>query len=140
MKHRTNKITFGSGIDANSMMMRKLMKNFIRASHIETTIPRAKALKIYMDRVVSKALVYTESNKNYLLRYFPEKMYQRVLFTQIGPALSKIRGGYVRIIRLSQRDNDGAMMARMEWAHPVVVDWENIQPIQKKKEKVTKAK
>lgn len=123
MRHRTNKFTFGSGIDANSMLMRKLMKNFIGSSHIETTIARAKALKVYMDRIVSKTRVYSESNKNYLLRYFPEKKYQKVLFDQIGPAIAKISGGYVRIVRLGQRDNDGAMMARVEWAHPVVIDW-----------------
>ena len=125
MQHRTNKFTFGSGIDANSMLMRKLMKNFISSSQIETTITRAKALKVYMDRIVSKTRVYSEYNKNYLLRYFPEKKYQKVLFDQIGPAVAKISGGYVRIVRLGKRDNDGAMMARVEWAHPVVIDWEN---------------
>jgi len=125
MQHRTNKFTFGSGVDANSMLMRKLMKNFINSSRIETTISRAKALKVYMDRIVSKTRVYSESNKNYLLRYFPEKKYQKVLFDQIGPAIAKISGGYVRIVRLGQRDNDGAMMARVEWAHPVVIDWES---------------
>lgn len=119
MKHRTHKYTFGQGTDANSMMMRKLMKNFIKSSHIETTITRAKALKVYMDRIVSKSRVYSESNKNFLLRYFPEKDFQRVLFTQVGPAVAKISGGYVKIVRLSHRDNDGAMMARLEWAHPV---------------------
>lgn len=138
MKHRTHKYTFGSGIDANSMLMRKLMKNFIRASHVETTITRAKALKVYMDRIVSKTRVYTESNKNFLLRYFPEKDYQRVLFTQIGPAVEKINGGYVRIVRMSKRDNDGAMIARVEWAHPVVVDWENIKPIKKESKEIKK--
>jgi|GEM_PF-436032 len=131
MRHRTNKFTFGAGIDANSMMMRKLMKNFIRSSHIETTITRAKALKVYMDRIVSKTRVYSEANKNYLLRYFPEKKYQRVLFNQIGPAVAKISGGYVRIVRLGRRNNDGALMARLEWAHPVVIDWENSKSMQK---------
>ena len=132
MRHRTNKFTFGSGIDANSMLMRKLMKNFMSSSHIETTIARAKALKVYMDRIVSKTRVYSESNKNYLLRYFPEKKYQKVLFDQIGPAIAKISGGYVRIVRLGQRDNDGAMMARVEWAHPVVIDWESKKKSSKK--------
>src|SRR3989339_384017 len=131
MKHRTNKKKFGGGSDANKMMMRKLMKNFISASHIKTTVPRAKALKIALDRIVSKARTYTESNKNYLLRFFPEKKYQKVLFQQIGPALSKVSGGYVRIIKLNQRDNDGAMMAQIEWAHPVVVDWESMKPKKK---------
>lgn len=138
MKHRTHKYTFGQGTDANSMMMRKLMKNFIKSSHIETTITRAKALKVYMDRIVSKTRVYSESNKNFLLRYFPEKDFQRVLFTQIGPAVAKISGGYVRIVRLTHRDNDGAMMARLEWAHPVVVDWENKKSPKKSEVKTPK--
>jgi len=96
-----------------------------------------------MDRIVSKTRVYSESNKNYLLRYFPEKKYQKVLFDQIGPAIAKISGGYVRIVRLGKRDNDGAMMARVEWAHPVVIDWENKKSSKKtnqtKKDKLSSA-
>lgn len=123
MIHKTKKIKFKNGQDSNSMIMRKLMYNFLRDSRITTTEARAKALKMYLERIISKAKEKTESNKNYILRYFPNKKIISVLFDQVGPAFANINGGYVKIVRLSQRENDAAMMVQLLWAHPVVVDW-----------------
>lgn len=144
MRHRIRKNTFQSGIDGNSMLMRKLMKNFFRDSRITTTLSKAKVLKVNIERVITKTKVFSESNKNYLLRYFPEKTYQSVLFKQIGSALVKINGGYVRVVRLNNRNNDGAISARVEWAHPVVIDWKNdvaqkkIKKLEEKTPKINK--
>lgn len=133
MKHRTKKIKFHSGADSNKMILRKMMRNFFMYAHIETTEKRGKILKRFLDRVVSKTREQTESNKNYLLRYFPEKKIIETLFSQVGPAVKDIAGGYVRIVRKNQRENDGAMMVRVEWAHPVVIDW-NDKKAESKKE------
>lgn len=132
MIHKTKKIKFKNGQDANTMMMRKLMYNFLRDSRITTTEARAKALKRYMDRIVSKAKEKTEANKNYLLRYFNDKKIISVLFEQVGPAMAKINGGFVKIVRQNQRQNDGSMMVQMHWAHPMVIDWGT--PVQVKEE------
>lgn len=106
------------------MILRKMMTNFFLNSHIVTTEKRGKILKRFLDRIVSKTRNESESNKNYLLRYFPNKTMIQTLFSQVGTAVKSIEGGYVRIVRMNQRDNDGSMMVRVEWAHPVVIDWE----------------
>lgn len=123
MKHRTKLIKFHSGKDSNKMILRKMMTNFFTHSHIVTTEKRGKILKRFLDITVGKTREEKESNKNYLLKYFPSKTFVATLFAQVGPAVKDIVGGYVRIIRMNQRDNDGAMMVRVEWAHPVVIDW-----------------
>ncbi|HRN70973.1 MAG TPA: bL17 family ribosomal protein [Candidatus Woesebacteria bacterium] len=147
MIHKTKKIKFKNGQDSNRMIMRKLMYNFLRDSRITTTEARAKALKTYMDRVVSKAKERTESNKNYLLKFFNDQKIISVLFDQVGPAVTNINGGFVKIVRLNQRENDAAMMVQLLWAHPVVIDWGTSKPepikVEKKpvaKKKTTKAK
>ncbi len=127
MIHRTKKIKFKDGKDSNSMIMRKLMYNFLRDSRITTTETRAKALKMYLERIISKAKEKTEANKNYLLRYFPDKKIISVLFDQVGPAFANVNGGYVKIVRLTQRENDAAMMVRLLWAHPAVIDWSQVE-------------
>src|SRR3989344_1316416 len=123
MRHQTNKVKFKSGQDANSMLMRKLMYNFLRHSHIKTTEAKAKALKMYIDRLVSKSKEKTEANKNYMLRFFQEKTITDIIFNQIGPAFAKINGGFVKIIRLGPRTNDATMIVELQWAHPIVIDW-----------------
>jgi large subunit ribosomal protein L17 len=123
MIHKTKKIKFKDGQDANQMLMRKLVYNFLRYSRITTTEAKAKALKMYLDRIVSKTKEKTEANKNYILRYFSDKKIISVLFDQIGPAVAHINGGYVKTVRLQQRESDATMMVQLLWAHPVVVDW-----------------
>jgi len=138
MKHRVKNIQFHSGKDSDKMIMRKLLMNFLLNAHIETTETKAKALRATLDRVVAKTREETESNKNYLLRYFPDARMIRVLFGQVGPAVKDIAGGYVRIVRLNQRENDGALMARVEWAHPVVIDWNKNKSNKKEQKSVQK--
>ncbi len=138
MIHKTKKIKFKNGQDANAMLMRKLMYNFLRDSRITTTEAKAKALKMYMDRVVSKAKEKTEANKNYLLRYFNDQKIISVLFNQVGPAVAKINGGFVKIVRKNQRENDATMMVQLLWAHPVVIDWGTSKPEPIKVEKPVK--
>jgi len=135
MKHRTKLIKFHSGKDSNKMILRKMMTNFFMNSHIVTTEKRGKIIKRFLDIVVSKTREEKESNKNYLLKYFPSKVFVATLFAQVGPAVKHIVGGYVRIVRMNQRDNDGAMMVRVEWAHPVVINWEGKKPEKTKTEK-----
>jgi len=134
MKHQVKNTKFHSGVDSNQMIVRKLMKNFLRRSTVVTTHLKGKVLKMNIDRIVSKSRTFTQSNKNVLLKYFPEPEYIKVLFEQVGPAVKDIAGGYVRIIKLGIRENDGASMVRVEWAHPVVIDWE---PKSKEKSKPT---
>lgn len=138
MIHRTKKIKFHSGADSNKMILRKMLRNFFLNSHLETTEKRGKILKSSLDHIVAKTRVENEANKNYLLRYFPDMKFIRTLFTQVGPAVKDINGGYVRIVRKNQRENDATMMVRVEWAHPVVIDWEQKKKSTKKAETKTK--
>jgi len=136
MIHRTKKIKFHSGADSNKMILRKMLRNFFLNSHLETTEKRAKILRSSLDRLIGKSRVESEANKNYILRYITEQEIVRALFAQVGPAVKDIAGGYVRLIRKNQRQSDAAMMVRVEWAHPVIIDWGDT----KKKEAVKKTK
>ena len=111
------------------MLFRKLMLNFLQNAKLTTTLSKAKALKSYLERVISRSRVKSEANKNYLLKFFPKRVVNEVMFDQVGTAFSKLTGGYVRVIRLNERITDGAMVARVEWAHPIVVKWQKDEKI-----------
>jgi len=119
MKHRIAKAKFGFGYDASKMLMRQLCRNFFLEQKTTTTKERAKAMQAVIEKLVSKAKVQSEANKNQILSYFGEPELVDRLFKTVGPAFEKINGGYTKVTLLNQRQSDGAMMAQVTWAHPL---------------------
>ncbi|MGB9882922.1 MAG: 50S ribosomal protein L17 [Microgenomates group bacterium] len=120
MKHQQKKIKFNFGYDANRMLVKKLVVNFLNHGYLETTEKKAKVLKQVIERLVSKMKIKTNANKNYLLRYLSKTKLVDECFEVIGPALANVNGGYVRIVKKQERSGDGAKLAKIEWAYPVV--------------------
>lgn len=121
MRHGVKKIKFNFGIDANQMMMRQLASNFLLKGKISTTLKRAKILKSYLEQLIEKSKIRTEANKNYLLAKLEKKELIDMLFDQVGPVIKDVEGGYIRVVRLGDRDSDGARTAKVEWVYPVVI-------------------
>lgn len=128
MKHRIGKRKFGYGYDANKMLMRQLCRNFFLEQKSTTTKERAKAMQMVIEKLVSKAKVKTEANRNHILSYFGEQALVDRLFDTVGPAFEKINGGYTKVSLLEQRQSDGAMMAQITWAHPLKKEIETNKP------------
>lgn len=120
MRHGVKKTKFNFGYDANRMLMRKLAVSFLAQGYLKTTITKAKKLKSFLERLVTKMKARTESNKNILLHYLGNNKVVEDGFNRIGPAVSKISGGFVRVIKLRMRSSDGSLMARVEWAYPLI--------------------
>lgn len=137
MKHRLGKKKFGNGYDANKMLMRQLCRNFFLEQKTTTTKERAKAMQIVIEKMVSKAKVKSEANKNEMLKYFGEQAIVEKLFETVGPAFEKINGGYTKVSLIAQRKSDGAMMAQITWAHPLT---KAVTPVKKQEVKEVAAK
>lgn len=129
MKHRVAKRKFGFGYDANKMLLRQLCRSFFLENTIKTSKQRAKATQMQVEKIVTKSKVQNEANKNYILRFFGDEKMCELLFTKIGPSFGKVGGGYTKVSLIGQRESDGAMMAKLSWAHP----------LQSEKKKVTKS-
>lgn len=127
MKHKIKKIKFKFGKDANKMLVRKLAFNFLSNGYLLTTVSKAKVLKSYLEKLISKV---KKSKKG-----------EKVLFEEIGSnvrliknipdiikkSFSDINGGYVRIIKTDLREGDGSLLAKVEWAHPILTKEEKSQ-------------
>jgi large subunit ribosomal protein L17 len=135
MRHRVKKIKIKFGKDANKMLARKLLVNFLKRGKIVTTLKKAKVLKSLLERIVSKSKIKSEANKNYLLRYINDKKTINFLFDTIGPLFKDLVGGYVKIIRIGSREGDAAPKAQLEWTRPVVIE----NKLKEKEEKVKKS-
>jgi len=120
MRHRVKKIKFRSGRDANRMLVRKLVKNFLTNFKIVTTIKKAKVLKSVIEKLCEKAKVDSQANYNYLLKTLADKKLVLRMIKEVGVSLKDKVGGYVRIVRLGTRASDRSEMARLEWVIPVI--------------------
>lgn len=120
MRRKYGKVKFGQGQDADAMLVKTLVTSFVKYGRITTTYKKAKVLKSTIEKLVEKTKVRTEANKNYLLRFLGNAILVEQMFKNVGPALIKIVGGYVKLTRLHERASDAALMMRIEWAYPVV--------------------
>lgn len=120
MRHGVKKIKFSNGIDANRAIVRKLAVNFFLKGKLTTTLPKAKAIKPVLERLIEKMKVKSESNVNYLKQKLDNEEVLEMAYKDIGPAVAKINGGYVRVVKLGQRESDGAEVGRIEWVYPII--------------------
>lgn len=120
MRHRVKKIKFSDGVDANRALVRKLAINFFLQGKLTTTLSKAKAIKPVIERLIEKMKVKTEANVNYLKHILDSKEVLIIAYRDISPVIAKINGGYVRIIKLGQRESDGAEVGRIEWVYPII--------------------
>lgn len=125
MLHGSKKFEFHSGKDSNKSILRKLLLSFFTHSHLVTTEKKGRVLKSALDVLVSKLRDSKQSNVNIVLKYLADARFVKSLFQNVGPQVQNITGGYVRLVKMGQRENDGTSMVRVEWAHPVVVDFSN---------------
>lgn len=120
MRHRVKKLKFSSGVDANRAIVRKLALNFFLNGKLATTLSRAKAIKPVIERLIEKMKVKTEANVNYLKSKLNNSEVIKIAYRDISPVITKISGGYIRIVKLGQRESDGAEIARIEWVYPII--------------------
>jgi large subunit ribosomal protein L17 len=121
MRHGYKKFKFQFGKDANDMLLRKLAVNFVTHGTMVTTEKKAKALDMYLSKLIEKSKEQTEANKNYLLHHFGSVAMVNTMFEKVGPVMKEVHGGYVNMKRMQQRYSDGAMMVQVTWSKPVVV-------------------
>jgi len=122
MRHKVKKIKFKHGKDANKMLMKKLAVNFLEKGKLTTTKAKAKALVSYLEKLLTKAQVESEANKNVLLKRLGKRALVKRLFKEIGPILKTKKSGFLKTVNLGQRFSDGAEVTRVEWTVPVIIE------------------
>src|SRR5438552_2143001 len=115
MEHARKNLRFKYGKDANKMLLRKLAKNFILKGKLTTTEKKAKFLKPNIEILVNGAKKNSQSAMNNLKSRLADKKVLEILINQVAPVFKNRVGGYVRLVKLSQRESDGSKMARIEW-------------------------
>ena len=95
-------------------LMRGLASALIEHGAIETTEAKAKELRPFVEKLITKAKTGTVHARRLAGRHVQQRATADKLFQEIGPRFAKRAGGYTRILKTGHRKGDGAEMARIE--------------------------
>lgn len=116
MRHHSNQKKFGRNQNQRIAFMRALALNLIQHGRIETTQTRAKALRPYMEKMVTKARENSLASTRLLIsRLGGQEDAAKKLVTEIAPRYAGRNGGYTRILKLQHRKSDATPMALIEF-------------------------
>ena len=95
-------------------LMRNLATSLIEAGAIETTEAKAKELRPFVEKLITKAKSGTLHARRLAGIHVRKREAADKLFQELGPKFAKRTGGYTRILKTGFRKGDGAEMARIE--------------------------
>lgn len=114
MRHRIKGKTLGRKIGPRKALFRDLALALIKNSKITTTEAKAKAARPKIERLISFSRENTLTNFRKIHAILHSREMTKKLLEEIGPRYKTRPGGYLRIIKLSQRKGDGAKQAILE--------------------------
>jgi large subunit ribosomal protein L17 len=114
-------------------MLANMACSLIEHKRINTTIAKAKALKQFVEPMITKSKEDTPHNRRIVMARLRQKDAVTELFRDVAPKIGDRPGGYTRIIRLGNRLGDNADMAMIE-----LVDYNEIYNAGKKAKKTTR--
>lgn len=97
-----------------SAMLANMAISLIMHKRITTTLAKAKALKKYVEPLITRCKSDTTTDRRVVFRYLQNKYAVKELFSTVSEKVGDRPGGYTRIIKLGSRLGDGADMAFIE--------------------------
>jgi large subunit ribosomal protein L17 len=123
MRHRVGQRKLGRVTEHRIAMLRNQAEALIRHERIETTMPKAKELRPFVERIITiakRGLAAGDANagtlhaRRMVLRDIQNRDVVAKLFDTIAPRFEARPGGYTRILRLGYRRGDSAEVAQIE--------------------------
>lgn len=114
MRHRKAGRQLRRTSEQKLALMRSLASSLIERGSIETTEAKAKELRPYVEKLITKAKTGTLHSRRLAGRQIHKREVADKLFADIGPMFATRQGGYTRILKTGHRKGDGAEMARIE--------------------------
>lgn len=95
-------------------MLANMGTSLIMHKRINTTVAKAKALRVYIEPLLTKGKNDTTASRRMVFSYLQDKTAVSELFREVAPKIANRPGGYTRIIKTGFRKGDGAEMAMIE--------------------------
>ena len=116
MRHNKKFNHLGRTASHRNAMLANMASSLILSEHkrITTTLAKAKALKKYVEPLITRCKSDTTTDRRVVFRYLQNKYAVKELFSTVSEKVGDRPGGYTRIIKLGSRLGDGADMAFIE--------------------------
>lgn len=123
MRHRKKGKKLGRAKGHRKRTLAALSSALIEHKQITTTLAKAKALRPFVEPLITRAKDDTMHNRKQVFRHLQDKQALKELFGDVAVQVGDRPGGYTRIIKLGQRSGDGAELAMIE-----LVDYNDVPP------------
>ena len=114
MRHNKRFNHLGRTADHRKAMLTNMAISLIKHKRITTTLAKAKALKKFVEPLITRSKNDTTTSRRVVFRYLQDKYAVTELFKEISTKVADRPGGYTRIIKLGIRKGDAAEMAFIE--------------------------
>ncbi len=103
-------------------LLRNLALAFLQHEFIKTTLPKAKEVRPFVEKILTLTKKDTLTNRRRIQSLLANQQIIDRLFKSVGPRVAARDGGYIRILKCGFRTGDKAPMAIMELVDRVVVE------------------
>jgi large subunit ribosomal protein L17 len=114
MRHGKKHNHLGRTTSHRKAMLSNMATSLILHKRITTTLAKAKALRVYVEPILTKGKDDTTHSRRTVFSYLQDKDAVTILFREIAEKIASRPGGYTRIIKLQNRLGDNAEMAIIE--------------------------
>src|SRR5690242_869357 len=114
MRHRRAGYKLKRDIGARNSLFKGLVTSVIEQERVITTVPKAKAVRPLVDRMITLAKRDTLHTRRQAAAFLETPAAVKKLFDKLGTRFGQRNGGYTRVVRLGWRKGDGAEQALLE--------------------------
>jgi large subunit ribosomal protein L17 len=114
MRHKKSFNHLGRKTGHRKAMLTNMACSLIEHKRITTTVAKAKALKIFVEPIITRAKTDSMHSRRMVFKYLGNKVAVTELFRSIAPKVGDRPGGYTRIIKTGFRLGDAAEMCMIE--------------------------
>lgn len=114
MRHGKTVNHLGRTASHRAAMLANMASSLIVHKRITTTLAKAKALRKYVEPIITKGKEDSTNSRRVVFSYLQNKDSVKELFGTVAPKVGDRPGGYTRILKLTNRKGDNAEMAVME--------------------------
>lgn len=114
MRHGVKKAKLQRTASHRKALLANQACSLIKHGRITTTLAKAKALRPYVEKLITLSKNNSLHSRRQALATLPQPQVVRKLFTEVAEAVKDRQGGYTRIVKLGQRKTDSAPMALIE--------------------------
>jgi large subunit ribosomal protein L17 len=130
MRHGKKFNHLGRTTSHRKAMLSNMACSLIEHKRINTTVAKAKALRQFVEPLITKSKLDNTHNRRLVFSKLKDKYMVAELFREVAPKVADRPGGYTRIIKLGNRLGDAAEMAMIE-----LVDFNEVYAPSKKQDK-----